>query len=679
VLLLVALVAPRVPPVELIRLVTFDTYQALAPRTRASEPVVIVAVDDASVARQGQWPWPRSVLARLVVHIAASTPAAIGVDIVMSEPDRLSPGRLPALVPGLESDVIERLERLPSHERLLADALGRVPSVLGAAGLDDADLATVKVSGGWTPMHLVGRDPRPFVRRFVAALGSLEEVDRAGRGRGLLNADREAGVVRRVPMLATVGEILAPGLAPEVLRVAAGHPTIAVETSADGVRAVGVAGVRVPTERDGRLRIHYSRHDRGRFVSAADVLAGAVPAERFARKVVLLGVTAVGLTDYTATPVSDRMSGVEIQAQAIENIFDRDFLVRPGWAPWAEGAALALLGGSIVLLIPVLQPRQSLALFFVSVGLAWGTGVLLYVYTRVLLDALSPTLALGVLFGVMVSITLAETQAQRRALRGQLAQEREAATRLAGEMEAARRIQTGLLPRPDALRGHGTVFELAPHLQPAITVGGDLYDFFETSPDRLFFSLGDVAGKGLRGCLFMAVSKSHCKSAALRRKDDVGAILTEANSEVSRENPESLFVTLFAGILALDTGVLDHCSAGHDAPYLLRPGKPPSRLPAVGGFPLCVVEDFTYEGARFQLVAGDMLCLVTDGVTEATNAAGELYGRARLEGVLRRGAGSPAALVESLRADVATFVGGGEPTDDVAILVLRWNGPRARA
>jgi len=670
-------VTPHVPVIELIRLATFDAYQALAPRTRASDPVVIVAVDDASLARHGQWPWPRSLLARLVVHLAAANPAVIGVDIVMSEPDRLSPGRLPDLVPGLEPDVVERLERLPSNERLLADALGRAPAVLGAAGLDDAGLAAVNVPGGWPPMRLVGGDPRPFVRHFAAALRSLEEIDRAGRGRGLLNADRESGVVRRVPLIASVDEVLAPGLAPEVLRVAAGHPTMNVETGPDGVRAVGVAGIRVPTEADGRLRVHYSRHDIGRFVSAADVLAGVVPVERVARKIVLIGVTAIGLSDYTATPVADRMSGVEIQAQAVENIFDRDFLVRPGWAPWAEGATFALLGALIVLLIPVLQPRESLALFFVAVAVAWGTGFLLYAQARVLVDAVSPTIALGVLFGVMVSITLAETQAQRRALRTQLEEQREAATRLAGELEAARRIQTGLLPRAEDLPGHGVVFDLAPHLQPARTVGGDLYDFFETRPDRLFFSLGDVAGKGLRGCLFMAVSKSHCKSVALRRKDDVGAILTEANLEVSRENPESLFVTLFAGILALDTGVLEHCSAGHDAPYLLRPGEPLSRLPRVGGFPLCVMEDSVYEGERYQLVHGDMVCLVTDGVTEAMNDRGDLYGRERLEAVLRLHASSPAAIVDGLRADVAAFVGDAEPTDDLAILVLRWNGPRA--
>ena len=281
----------------------------------------------------------------------------------------------------------------------------------------------------------------------------------------------------------------------------------------------------------------------------------------------------------------------------------------------------------------------------------------------------------------MVSVTLAEVDSHRRTLRRELQQEREAAARLAGELEAARRIQMGIMPRPADVPGNGGAFDLHAFLEPARTVGGDLYDFFQPQPDQLFFLLGDVAGKGLPGCLFMAVSKSLYKSTALRLSPDTAAIMTEANRQISRENAESLFVTLFAGMLELDTGMLEYSNAGHEDPYVVRAGEPLTHLRSVGGPPLCVIDDFAYDRERYQLVPGDTLCLMTDGVMEAMNRAGELYGRARLEAVLTGidAAAAPKTISEAIYADVERFAAGAERADDVAILVIRWNGPEAGA
>ena len=682
VLLTGALLAPRLPAFHHLRLANFDAYQALAPRQRISAPVVIVAIDDTSLARQGQWPWPRTVLARLITRIAEAEPAVVGLDIVMSEVDRLSPGRLLESVPEIGADVVERLMRLPTNEAVLASALEKTRSVIAAAGLDDVDAAAAPPRGGWAPMRVHGPDPRPFVRRYQGALRSLEAIDRVAVGRALLNADPEAGVVRRIPLLAALRGTLVPGFATELLRVGTREPAIAVYASADGVRAIGIGELRVPTEPDGTIWVHYGRHDENRFISAADVLAGKVAPVNFARKVVMIGVTAVGLSDYQATPVAERMPGVEIHAQAVENIFDGTFLVRPRWARWAEAGIFAVLGVLVILAVPPLKRRYSLLLFFGAVAAAWIVGFLLYREARFLVDVVSPTIALGVLFSLMVGVTLVEVESHRHALRRQLQREREAAARVAGEFEAARRIQMGSLPRPEDLAANGDRFELSPFIEPAREVGGDFYDFFEPNPRRLFFLLGDVAGKGLPGCLFMAVSKSLYKSTALRLSRGVAPIMTEANREISRANPESLFVTVFTGILDLDSGMLEYASAGHEEPYVLRVGRPLRQLPRVAGPPLCVIDDFAYEAGRFQLEPGDTLCMMTDGVIEATNAGGALYGRARLESVLRdlaEASSATATMTHALAADVSRFAAGAAPADDIAILVLRWKGPAEAA
>jgi serine phosphatase RsbU (regulator of sigma subunit) len=278
-------------------------------------------------------------------------------------------------------------------------------------------------------------------------------------------------------------------------------------------------------------------------------------------------------------------------------------------------------------------------------------------------------------------VTLTVADAQRRALRQLVAAQREEAARIGGELEAARRIQMGILPRAADAVGADRRLSAYAFLEPALVVGGDLYDVLRLDEDRLFVLIGDVSGKGLASSLFMAVSKTLCKSAALRRRGELAAMLREVNAEISRDNQEGLFVAVFAAIIDARTGALDYCSAGHEDPYLLVPGGcPPARLPADGGGPpLCVVEDFAYTAGHHRLQPGEALCVVTDGITEARDGSGQLYGRARLERLLASlGSGSSVDEVgEAIRADVARFSGSTPPSDDRAIVVLRWHGGAA--
>jgi CHASE2 domain-containing sensor protein/serine phosphatase RsbU (regulator of sigma subunit) len=680
--LLVLVLLPEAPGLRLLRLAAFDAYQSLAPRAPQSAPVVIVAIDEESLQRHGQWPWPRTWLAHLVARIAEARPAAIGLDILMPEPDRLSPDRLPQLVEGVDQELARKLAGLPRNDTVLASVLRGRPVVLGVAGLEGAPGPSAGL--GLAPVRAFGGDPLPFVRRFAGALRSVDEIDAAAAGRGLISVDPEHGVVRRLPLLASVGGTLAPALGVEMLRVAAGVPALAVRVGMGGLETVAVGDLVVPTEPDGRVWLHYSRHDPARFVSAADVLDGRVERDRFEGRLVLIGVTALGLSDYQATPVADRMAGVEIHAQFLEAVVDGALLSRPPLAHWFEIGVLVAGGLLLVIAVPRLRAGTSVTLILLLVAAVLAVGFLLYIRRGILLDAATPALALAALFTVMLAVTLTEAESQRRALRRQVEQQREAAARLAGELEAARRIQMGTLPRPAAAFPGETRFDLYAMLEPAREVGGDLYDFFLLDADHLFFMIGDVSGKGLPGSLFMAISKALYKSTALRRHGQVAVMMREADAEISRDNTEGLFVTVLAGILDARTGELEYCSAGHEPPLLLpRGGRSLQRLAEGGGPPLCAVDDFPYTPAALRLEPGDTLCLITDGITEAAGPDGQLYGRERLEALLAGlGAAASAAEVgEAIRRDVAAFTGGTEPSDDMAVLVLRWNGtlsPRGR-
>ena len=563
--------APDVLGLGAIRLAGFDAYQRWAPRVRRSAPAVIVAIDEESLRLHGQWPWPRTWLARLVGLLADARPAAIGIDLVMPEADRLSPGRVPEFIPGMGPDLVRELSKLPSNDAVLARALSGRPVVLGVAGLE-RDPGRPAQPLRQTPLRTIGGDPTRFVPRYEATLRSVEEIDRVAKGHGLLNFEAERGVVRSMPLVAAAGGAVLPSFGVEILRVATAAPLLSVRVGAAGVESVGIGGLLVPTEPDGSVRLRFSRTDPARFVSAADVLAGKADPHLFERKLVLIGVTALGLSDYQATPVTERMSGVEIHAQVLESIFDGDLLSRPRAAAWAEAALLLLAGLGLVLVVPRLAVRVSVAAFALVIGLAWAGGFLAYLHRGLLFDAALPSLALGGLFTAMLVVTLAEAESQRRILREQ-------AARVAGELEAARRIQMSSLPQPTAVFPGDMRLDLYAFLEPAREVGGDLYDFFALDRDRVFFLIGDVSGKGVPGSLFMAVSKALYKSAALRQARQVETVMREANAEISRDNAEGLFVTVLAGILDTRTGLLEYCNAGHEPPYLLPSGERPIRAP----------------------------------------------------------------------------------------------------
>jgi serine phosphatase RsbU (regulator of sigma subunit) len=445
------------------------------------------------------------------------------------------------------------------------------------------------------------------------------------------------------------------------------------------VRRVEVGSLSVPTEADGAVRVYFSPHMPQRFVSAVDVLDGKVREADLRGQLVLVGLTGVALQESQNTPIGQRLSGSEIQAQLLENLLQGTLLRRPAWASATEAALLLLTGGLLLWATPRWRIQHSALLLLGSVALpvlaAWAA----FRWQHWLFDMATPGLCLLLLFGVLVVLTLADTARKERTLERLVQVQREDSARLSGELQAAQRVQMATLPRPEVL-GADPRLDLHAALQPAREVGGDLYDFFMLDERRLFLLVGDVAGKGLSASIFMAVSKALCKSAMLRAPDaDIGAIMVVANGEVSRDNPGNLFVTAFAAILDLQSGELHYCNAGHDNPYRLHPSyAAPMRIVDGDGPPLCAVPDFDYRGARLQLRRGELLCLMTDGVTEAQDSHGQLYGNQRLQHLLlqlqQRSAGAQ-AVVQALQADVAAFATAAEPADDLTILALRWNGP----
>ena len=656
------------------RLSLFDLYQRTLPRYRDSDPVKIVAIDNASLAAVGQWPWPRQIDAQLIQKILDGHPAALGIDLLWSEPDRQSPEEWLKQAGDIPPAIGDALRQLPSHDHLLREALAAGPVVIGLGTQDQKQTG----SGPVTPVREIGgaAESLKLLPDFAGALRSIPELDRAAPGHGLLAVTPDVdGVFRRLPMISTIAGRLVPGFSLETLRLAAQAPMIELYLSGHTVQGVAVGPLTIPTQADGSIWVNFSPRDDRRFVSAIDVLNGNLPADVFDQRLVLIGVTGLGQgSDMRMTPLGF-MHGTEIHAQLMENIIAGRLAQRPYWAHVAEPALTLVLGLILIAFLPLVRPRWQTLLVALFLALTAVLGFALWHLKLMLVDVATPMIGQGLVVAAFIGGSFAEADRQRRRLRRELEERRLAAAKTEGELEAARRIQMGILPTAASVVGDPR-FDLAALIVPARQIGGDLYDFFKIDADHLFLAVGDVSGKGVPAALFMALGKSLCKSAALRGDIDIGEIINRANAEISRDNSEMLFITMFAGILNLATGELYFCNAGHDAPILLRSGEPPLSVTGDGGPPLCIVENFPYITESRQLEPGDVLCVTTDGITEAMTEAGALMGRERAEAVL---AAMPpdataAAITDGLQAAVAEFVAGAEPSDDLTILTVRWHG-----
>jgi serine phosphatase RsbU (regulator of sigma subunit) len=252
-------------------------------------------------------------------------------------------------------------------------------------------------------------------------------------------------------------------------------------------------------------------------------------------------------------------------------------------------------------------------------------------------------------------------------------------------LNAARAIQMGLLPKPLPRVPDTRTLDVHQLLETARTVGGDLYDFIMLDHRRLYFAIADVSGKGVDAALFMAMTKMALSGSTLQHGDALDRVFGEANTQISEasdhvraQGGRPMFVTVFAAVLELDTGIISYASGGHDAPYLLRRGVTPARLLTEGGPPLGTVDEFPLPVDRTRLAPGDMIVLYTDGVTEAKDEAGAFYTSARLDRLMESLRPKNArGVVDALREDVWRFMGDADQADDVTLLVVHWLGPEA--
>ncbi len=417
----------------------FDFYQRSAPRPYTDASVRYVDIDEASLMRIGQWPWPRTTMANLTAKLRDAGAAVIAFDMVFPEPDRTSPDIIARnLPPGVEWDAARtQLSNLPNNDTQFAATLNRSPVVLGFIMSEDDTGRAPVLKGG---LAVVGDGkPQDTVPSYPGATVSLDVLQNAAPGIGSFNTTLDAdGIIRRVPLfVASKGKIY-PGLALEALRVAQTNeagatPSFLIKTAGasdefaagidpNRIVSVKVGAFEIPSTRDGQMWVRYTDGKAKRGIPAWKVLDGSADSTQLEGAAVFIGTSAAGLLDLRSTPFKGNAPGVEIHIEALEQMLLNRFLERPDWSPAVELGFATLLGLFVLIAIARVPVFWIAGVAVVGVVAAIGTSWWAFTEQGWLLDPVAPSLNIAFVFAAASLVKFMRTEAERRTVRSAFAQ-----------------------------------------------------------------------------------------------------------------------------------------------------------------------------------------------------------------------------------------------------------------
>lgn len=399
----------------------FDFYQTQSPRAYRPAPVRVVDIDEASLQRFGQWPWPRTRLAELLDRLRELGVASVAFDILMPEPDRTSPIHL-AKNYGDKPKLQKMLGELKDHDAIFAESIGRGRTVIGFSLVSEENDHVPSRKKEIAKVDQGGSEPKPsqyLSPQYRGAVTSLKMFEDAAEGYGSVNFSYGEGVVRNVPLLVSLNGEIYPSLAVEALRVAlprlrrassdssAGDAGLTVLSSSWGAggnlgKRVGIFNVRIgdiaiPTDEKGQVWLHFSEDTDARFVSALSVFEDPPP-QGLENAIVFIGSSAESLKDLRLSPLGYSIPGVQVQAELLEQLLQGTYLTRPDWATAAEIIFLIVVSVILVFLVSRLGALWSALVGLAATIAACVASWIAFSDFQFLFDPMFPSLTLLVLY-----------------------------------------------------------------------------------------------------------------------------------------------------------------------------------------------------------------------------------------------------------------------------------------
>jgi adenylate cyclase len=428
-------------PIEFTRNLVFDQYNRWLPRHEQDSPVVFVDIDEASLARLGQFPWPRSVFADLVDKMTGYGSAAIAFDILFTEADRTAPAeilpvwenlRLSENAPEWQALRAAITAQITSPDDALARAMSDAPVIMATMMSDEAARLAAPKAGiavrAQGSSYTDGLDPMRNVPASSFAISNRDVLNDNALGLGSINARiDDDGIIRRASLLFRAGEHIYPSLALESLRVAQGAGSIVLRASdvrgegsysaGFGLSRLKVGRLIAPIEPDGSMRLYFAESADIHTVSAYEILQPDFDMTRLAGKIAFIGTSAAGLKDIRATPLNPATPGVEVHIQTVQQMLAGTYLTRPIWVQMAEALATMLIGLGVVVMVYRFSLVPSIA--FLGLALISGAAISWHQFSNhlVLIDPATPGLSIFLTFLTAAFLHFLETARERRKVR----------------------------------------------------------------------------------------------------------------------------------------------------------------------------------------------------------------------------------------------------------------------
>jgi adenylate cyclase len=293
-----------------------------------SNNIVIIDIDEASLKRVGQWPWSRPKVSELLEKLTQENVALIGFDMVFAEPDKSSPHR----VFGQQGIYLENLE---NYDKTLGETVSKTPTILGYIFEFNDNTYTTKEAPS-IPAIFIEKNKQleeNFLFKAKGTILNVPEIQKKAYSSGFFNnIPDETGVIRSVPLIISYDDMIYPSLSLELLRVITQTQQVIINYNQFGVENIQLNNITIPTDKHGRLLVNFRGKSKNfTYYSAFDVLTGKVGKKELEDKVAIIGTSAIGLLDLRATPFESVYPGVEVHANALDNMLVQDFLAKPAW------------------------------------------------------------------------------------------------------------------------------------------------------------------------------------------------------------------------------------------------------------------------------------------------------------------------------------------------------------
>ena len=643
VIILISLITLKIINPSFIKSVSylsFDLYQKIFAKEKEVSDVVIIDIDEASLGKFGQFPWSRSVFAKIIDQLNTSNPKAIGFDIFFTEKDKQSPDEIMKSYGLIPSDVVE-LQNLKSHDELFSEKLNQSKSVVAVLGSNVPSHSNYDRKAK-AKFLSKGGDPKQFTYSYPYSIGSLELLEKNVKGLGSISfLDQLDGIIRSLPLIVRFENQLYPTMGLEMVRVGSNQKNIFIELNEVGVSRISVRPYKIESDPNGIIWIRYKKSNKNQYISAGDVYDGKFQSDFFKNKYVLIGASAQGLFDLVKTPLGVTIPGVEVHANVIENILDQSYLIRN-----PNTYLFELLFSIIVALITFvlsqkIKPKYSLSIFFGNILAIIIIGFSIYKFRSELIDISYPifivtvTFLTGLYFRFIEENKLALANLQKEA-------------KLLKERELAAGVQKSLFP--DITKFENFIF--AKNV-PARDVSGDYFDVVRSTPEEYFFTLADVSGKGVKAGMYMAKASSIFRTLT-NLKFPLEKVVFGVNNELVEAKFKGMFVTAVFGKLNIKTGELIFINAGHESILTFDKNKNyeyiKSDMPPIG-----IIKYFTESMVKSNTInlIDKTFVVYTDGVTEGYLKNGEELGAEGVQRIIdNMSEVTPKIIVESIEKEL---------------------------